>query len=137
MPSPFSLQTPIEELYEYRLARFGQTLSHKLAVDIAHHTARKDSRSATVEDLLHYLPMRYEDRSSPAHISDLTDGMGASLELVVKIAGAFQVKNRRSHKGSNLFIFEVTATDPEKTGRPIVSWASLAPSVSARSCMRC
>jgi ATP-dependent DNA helicase RecG len=66
--------------------------------------------------------MRYEDRSSPAHIRDLTDGMEASLELVVKIAGAFQVKNRRSHGRSSLFIFEVTATDPEKTGRPIVVW---------------
>jgi ATP-dependent DNA helicase RecG len=122
MPSPFSLHTPIEELYKYRLARFGQTLSHKLAVDIAHYTARKDFGGATVEDLLNYLPMRYEDRSNPAHISDLTDGMEASLELVVKIAGAFQVKNRRAPGRSSLFIFEVTATDPEKTGRPIVVW---------------
>jgi ATP-dependent DNA helicase RecG len=122
MPSPFSLQTPIDELYEYRLARFGQTLSHKLAVEIRNHAARKDPRSATVEDLLNYLPMRYEDRSNPAHISDLTDGLEASLELVVKIAGAFQVKNRGSFGRSSLFIFEVTATDPEKTGRPIVVW---------------
>ncbi|HEV7797609.1 MAG TPA: ATP-dependent DNA helicase RecG [Pyrinomonadaceae bacterium] len=122
MPSPFSLQTPIEDFYKYRLARFGQTLSHKLAVEIGNHTARKDSRSATVEDLLNYLPMRYEDRSNPAHIRDLTDGMEASLELVVKIAGAYQVKNRRSYSRSSLFIFEVTATDPEKTGRPIVVW---------------
>jgi ATP-dependent DNA helicase RecG len=32
------------------------------------------------------------------------------------------VKNRRSFGRSSLFIFEVTATDPEKTGRPIVVW---------------
>lgn len=122
MPLPFSLQTSVEELYNYGLPRFGQTLSRKLALEIAAHSNKKDPGSATVEDLLSYLPMRYEDRSSPAHISDLIDGMEASLELIVKIAGAFQVKNRRSQGRSNLFIFEVTATDPEKTGRPIVVW---------------
>ncbi|MEP6819369.1 MAG: ATP-dependent DNA helicase RecG [bacterium] len=122
MPPPFSLKTLVEELCKYGLPRFGQTLSHKLALDIASLSSKKDSSSATVEDLLSYLPMRYEDRSSPAHIRDLTDGMEASLELIVKIAGAFQVKNRRSQGRSSLFIFEVTATDPEKTGRPIVVW---------------
>jgi ATP-dependent DNA helicase RecG len=122
MPPPFSLQTPIADFYKYRLARFGETLSHKLAVEVAGHLSKKDFRNATVEDLLSYLPMRYEDRSHPAQISDLTDGKEASLELVVKIAGAFQVKNRRTHGRSSLFIFEITATDPEKTGRPIVVW---------------
>ncbi|MEP6568264.1 MAG: ATP-dependent DNA helicase RecG [Acidobacteriota bacterium] len=91
-------------------------------MDIASHANKRGSTGATVEDLLSYLPMRYEDRSSPAHISDLTPGIEASLELVVKIAGAFQVKNKRSPGRSSLFIFEVTATDPEKTGRPIVVW---------------
>ena len=122
MPPPFNLKTPVEELYKYGLPRFGQTLSHKLALEIASHSGKKDFSNATVEDLLSYLPMRYEDRSSPAHIRDLTDGLEASLELVVKIAGAFQVKNRRSQGRSSLFIFEVTAADPEKTGRPIVVW---------------
>ena len=122
MPPPFSLKTPVEELYKYGLPRFGQTLSHKLALEIARDSSKKDLSSATIADLLSYLPMRYEDRSSPAHISDLTDGMEASLELVVKIAGAFQVKNRRTHGRSSLFIFEVTATDPDKSGRPIVVW---------------
>src|SRR6476620_10424472 len=122
MPPPFTLKTPVDELYKYGLPRFGQTLSHKLALDVAALSSKKHSNSATIEDLLSYLPMRYEDRSSPAQIRDLADGMEASLELVVKIAGAFQVKNRRSHGRSSLFIFEVTATDPEKTGRPIVVW---------------
>lgn len=122
MPPPFSLQTPIAELYKYRLARFGDILSQKLAVEIAGHCSKKDYRIATVENLLSYLPMRYEDRSNPAQIRELTEGMEASLELVVKIAGAFQVKHRRSQGRASLFIFEVTATDPEKTGRPIVVW---------------
>jgi ATP-dependent DNA helicase RecG len=122
MPAPFSLSTPIDELHKYRLARFGQTLSHKLALALASHFGKKDFHQATVEDLLGYLPMRYEDRSNPARISDLTDGMEASLELLVKIAGGFQVKNRRSYGRSSLFIFEVTATDPDRSGRPIVVW---------------
>ena len=122
MAAPFSLNTPIDELYRYRLARLGQNLSLKLAHALRNHFGKKDKSTATVEDLLSYLPMRYEDRSNPAHIRDLTEGMEASLELIVKIAGGFQVKNRRSHGRSSLFIFEVTATDPDQTGRPIVVW---------------
>src|SRR6266481_45784 len=122
MPAPFSLSTPVDDLYKYRLARFGQTLSHKLALTLKAHFGKKSSAEVTVEDLLAYLPMRYEDRSHPARIRDLAENMEASLELLVKIAGAFQVKNRRSFGRSRLFIFEVTATDPERTGRPVVVW---------------
>ncbi|HLO00193.1 MAG TPA: ATP-dependent DNA helicase RecG [Pyrinomonadaceae bacterium] len=121
MPTPLTLDVAVEELYKYGLARFGPSLAHKLALEVASNAGKKDYRSATVEDLLSYLPMRYEDRSNPAHIRDLTEGMEASLELIVKIAGAFQVKNRRSYR-SNLFIFEITATDPARTGRPVVVW---------------
>jgi len=122
MPSPFNLSVSIDDLYQYRLARLGQTLSHKLAQSLASHFNKSDSSQATVEDLLNYLPMRYEDRSNPARIADLSEGMEASLELTVKIAGGYQVKNRRTHGRSSLFIFEITATDPGKTGRPIVVW---------------
>ncbi|MBC8032398.1 MAG: ATP-dependent DNA helicase RecG [Pyrinomonadaceae bacterium] len=122
MPPPFNLSVSIEELYQYRLARLGQTLSHKLAQSLASHFNKQDSSKANVEDLLNYLPMRYEDRSNPVRIADLEPGKEASLELIVKIAGGYQVKNRRTHGRSSLFIFEVTATDPEKTGRPIVVW---------------
>jgi ATP-dependent DNA helicase RecG len=122
MPAPFSLSTPVDDLYQYRLARFGPTLSHKLALALKSHFGKKTLTEVTVEDLLAYLPMRYEDRSHPARIRDLTDGMQASLELEVKVAGGYQVRNRRSFARSGLFIFEVTATDPERTGRPVVVW---------------
>ncbi|MEP6742925.1 MAG: ATP-dependent DNA helicase RecG [bacterium] len=121
MPAPFSLSTPIDDLYKYRLARFGQTLSHKLALALKSHLG-KSTAEVTVEDLLNYLPMRYEDRSHPARIRDLTEGKQASLELEVKVAGGYQVRNRRSFGRARLFIFEVTATDPERTGRPVVVW---------------
>lgn len=122
MPPPFNLSVSIDDLYQYRVARLGQTLSHKLAQALARQFNKPESARGTVEDLLNYLPMRYEDRSNPARIADLSEGMEASLELIVKIAGGFQVKNRRTHGRSSLFIFEITATDPEKTGRPIVVW---------------
>ncbi|MDQ1640161.1 MAG: ATP-dependent helicase RecG [Pyrinomonadaceae bacterium] len=122
MPAPFSLNTPVEDLYKYRLARFGQTSSQRLASALKAQFGKKSSAEVTVEDLLAYLPMRYEDRSHPARIRDLTEGLEASLELEVKVAGGYQVRNRRSFSRSNLFIFEVTATDPERTGRPVVVW---------------
>ena len=122
MPAPFSLSTPVDDLYKYRLARFGQTLSHNLAIALKSHFGKKTSAEVTVEDLLSYLPMRYEDRSHPACIRDLTEGKQASLELQVKVAGGYQVRNRRSFGRSRLFIFEITATDPERTGRPVVVW---------------
>ncbi|MDQ5846574.1 MAG: ATP-dependent DNA helicase RecG, partial [Acidobacteriota bacterium] len=96
--------------------------SHKLAVALARHFNKKDSAEATVEDLLGYLPMRYEDRSHPALIRDLTEGKEASLELEVKVAGGYQVRSKRSYGRSRLFIFEVSATDPDRTGRPVVVW---------------
>src|SRR6266550_6287101 len=122
MPAHFSLNTPVEDLYKYRLARFGQTSSQRLASALKAQFGKKNSAEVTVEDLLGYLPMRYEDRSHPARIRDLTEGIEASLELEVKVAGGYQVRNRRSFSRSSLFIFEITATDPERTGRPVVVW---------------
>ncbi len=122
MAPPFSLSTPIDELHKYRLARLGQNLSHKLAHALRNHVGKKENSAATVEDLLSYLPMRYEDRSNPARIRDLTEGIEASLELVVKNAGGFEVRNRRSYRRSRLFIFEVVANDPDRTHQDVVVW---------------
>ena len=112
----------IDELYKYRLARLGQHLSQKLAHALRQPIAKKDSGPPTVEDLLNYLPMRYEDRSHPSRISDLTDGKEASLELVVKNAGGYEVRNQRSYGRSRLFIFEVIANDPDRTRQDVVVW---------------
>src|SRR5207247_9997949 len=59
-----------------------------------------------------------------ARIRDLKDGLEASLELYVKLAGGYQVRNKRSFK-QRLFIFEIAATDPERSGRPVVIWTFL------------
>ena len=90
MPPPLSLETPVKELYKYRVARLGQATSQKLAASLAGFASRTKAVEATVEDLLSYLPMRYEDRSNLTTIHDLEDGMEASLELYAKVAGGYQ-----------------------------------------------
>ncbi len=122
MSVAISLNTPIEDLHKFKIARVGQNLSRKLAAALASYSNKKQGADATVEDLLAYLPMRYEDRSHLASIQDLHDGMEASLELQVKLAGGYQVRNRRSYGQSKLFIFEVSGIDAGNTGRPVVVW---------------
>jgi ATP-dependent DNA helicase RecG len=124
MSSGFSitLDTPIVELYRFGIPRFGQGMARKLGLALASLAAKTDATEATVEDLLNYLPMRYEDRSNLARIENLSDGTEASLELYVRVAGGFQVGKNRSPKQPKLFIFEVTASDPERTGKPVVVW---------------
>src|SRR5258705_456635 len=122
MPVAISLNTPIEDLHQFRIARLGEILSRKLAAALASYSIKKQAADATVEDLLNYLPMRYEDRSHLARIEDLKDGVEASLELQVKLAGGYQVRNKRSFGKSQLFIFEASGVDAGKTGRPVVVW---------------
>src|SRR3984893_15670185 len=124
MPASITLDTRINELGQHNLARLGQTTARKLAQALAGVTGKKSASDAAVEDLLNYLPMRYEDRSNLARISDLKDGMEASLELYVKRAGGYQVRNKRSFN-KRLFIFEISATDRERSGREVVVWTFL------------
>jgi len=120
MPSAISLNTPIEDLHSFRIARLGPTLSRKLANALAGHAHKKTSAEVTVEDLLTYFPMRYEDRSRPALIKDLQDGMEASLELNVVHAHGYPVK--KGYGRSQLFIFEVAGMDAARTGREVIVW---------------
>lgn len=120
MPGAISLNTRIEDLHTFRIARLGDQLSHKLALALASHANKRDAADVTVEDLLNYLPMRYEDRSHPAAIRDLSDGLEASLELQVVRAHGYQIK--RGYSRSRLFIFEVTAHDAARTGREVIVW---------------
>ena len=122
MPPELSLRTPIEEIHKFGIGRLGPTLSHKLALALTGHLNRRTFTDVTVEDLLNYLPMRYEDRLKPAHIRDLKPGVEASLELHVRLSGGYEVSGRRSFRRSRLFIFEVSATDPERTGKDVMVW---------------
>ncbi|HEX8188696.1 MAG TPA: ATP-dependent DNA helicase RecG [Pyrinomonadaceae bacterium] len=117
---PLTLDTPVLHLAEQGIARLGAQMSRRLALALAHVAGKSDAGEVTVEDLLNYLPMRYEDRSNMARIADLADGVEASLDLYVRVAGGFQVGKNRGPKAPPLYIFEVTASDPERTGKPVV-----------------
>lgn len=100
-----SLSTPLVELHLHNLSRIGKTTAHKLAVEIAAISAKPDACEATVEDLLHYLPMRYEDRSNLTLVSQLQDGQSASVQVQVRVGGIVPLK------GGRLKMYEFVATD--------------------------
>ncbi|MFL6227797.1 MAG: ATP-dependent DNA helicase RecG [Pyrinomonadaceae bacterium] len=117
-----TLDTSVVHLSKFAVPRFGQPSARRLALALAALSGKHDAGEATVEDLLNYLPMRYEDRSNLARVADLSDGTEASLELYVRVAGGFQVGKNRGPKAPPLFIFEVTASDAERTAKPVVVW---------------
>src|SRR6267378_6466865 len=116
-----SLDTRILDLLEARIPRFGQQSARQLALALTDVSPGKDTAGVTVEDLLNYLPARYEDRSSMVEIRHLYHGLEASLDLTVRVAGGFQVRNRRSFKQS-LYKFEISAVDEQRSGRPVMVW---------------
>jgi len=113
--STISLDTRILDL-PVSIARLGPQGARKLALGVAETSPAKDINSVTVEDLLLYLPMRYEDRSQMMEIRHLFHGVEASLDLTVRVAGARRV-------GRRLFVFEVGATDQRQTGPQVrIRW---------------
>lgn len=122
--SSISAETRILDLPNRGFHRLGPLTARKLALGIAGISTGKDISNVSVEDLLHYLPMRYEDRSNLARISDLRDGMEASLELFVKLCQGRPVRGWRSYR-SRLYIFEISAIDRDRTGKDVVVWTFL------------
>jgi len=122
MPGAISLNTSIEDLHSFKIARLGPVLSRKLAKALATQTYKKSSAAVTVEDLLNYFPMRYEDRSHPALIKDLKESVEASLELTVTHAHGYAVRNQRGYGRPQLYIFEVAGIDGPMTGREVIVW---------------
>src|SRR5574341_2492932 len=94
-----SLDTRILDLPAKGIARVGPIIARKLALGLAEVSPGKDIDSVSFEDLLLYLPMRYEDRSSFARISDLEPGKEASLELFVNFVHARKVRSEERRVG--------------------------------------
>jgi ATP-dependent DNA helicase RecG len=115
-----TLDTPIIEFHKQGISTLSANMSRKLAMAIAGESAKADLTEATAEDLLNYFPMRYEDRSNLLPIDRLYDGIEASVELYVRVAGGFQVGKKRSPKAPPLYIFEISASDAEHKFRPVV-----------------
>src|SRR5437868_584366 len=59
---------------------------------------------STVEDLLYYLPFRYEDRLNPRHIAELQPGEMAALIAEVRSFGLFRTRR--------MPIFQLTVGEP-------------------------
>src|SRR5215207_7076817 len=117
-----TLDTPIIEFQTHGIAKLSAAMSRKLAMAVAGESAKSDLTEATVEDLLNYFPMRYEDRSNLLPIDQLYDGIEASVELYARVAGGFQVGKHRSAKAPPLFIFEISGSDVARTKKPVVVW---------------
>ena len=118
---PISLETRVLALSSTGIARLGSITARKLALGLAQVTPRKDINTVTVEDLLLNLPMRYEDRSKMVEIRHLFHGVEASLDLTVRLAGGYPVRNRRSFR-QRLYIFKISATDQQSTGPQVIIW---------------
>src|SRR6185369_14917197 len=110
-----SLDTPLMELHQYEVPKLKTARrALLLATAVAEVCGKPDPRRANVEDLLHYTPIRYEDRSSMPKIKDLQEGMFAAVEIEVRVAGSYYVK------GGKLSIFEFSGAD--ETGQIRAFW---------------
>jgi ATP-dependent DNA helicase RecG len=108
------LTTPLQQLHLHEIPRVALRTAQKLAEAVAGGTEAGDVRGVTIEDLLLYTPMRYEDRSNLARVRDLRDGIHATTEVEVRVAGSYAVK------GGKLRIFEFSAVD--ETGQIRAFW---------------
>jgi ATP-dependent DNA helicase RecG len=108
------LTTPLYELHLHEIPRLAMKTAQKLTQGVAAATSAANPLQVTVEDLLSYLPMRYEDRSNLARVSDIEHGAYATIEVEVRVAGTYAVK------GGKLRIFEFSAVD--ETGQIRAYW---------------
>jgi ATP-dependent DNA helicase RecG len=116
------LETPLVELHNHEIANLSGAMARKLAMAVANFSYKNDITEATVEDLLNYFPMRYEDRSNLIQIDELTNDSEASVELYARVSGGFKVGKNRGPKAPPLYIFEITGSDAERTRKPVVVW---------------
>jgi ATP-dependent DNA helicase RecG len=113
------LQTPLIGLHEFGVAGLSLAAARKLALAVAVFANKTDATESTIEDLLNYLPMRWEDRSNLTRVGELYDGLETAVELFARVSGGFQVGKNRHAKAPPLFIFEITASDAERTHKPV------------------
>ncbi len=116
------LQTSLLELHEYDIVNLSSAMARKLAMAVANIAYKNDLTDVTVEDLLNYFPMRYEDRSNLIQIDELNADLEASVELYTRVSGGFKVGKNRGPKAPPLYIFEITGSDLERTRKPVVVW---------------
>ena len=105
------ISTPLVEIPGHLIANTSAAIRRKLAIAVAGFAGKTDPNQATVEDLLHYFPARYEDRSNMLSIDMIEDGMEAAVEIVVKVSGGYRVGKNRNPRQPPLFLFEISGAD--------------------------
>lgn len=117
------LDTSIIELYRYGISNLSAGMARKLAVALAAASEKPNVDDVNVEDLLNYLPARYEDRSNFLPLDKIQSGDEAAAELFVRNTAGIQVGKMRDRKKPPLYLFEITAGDRERIHRPVaVKW---------------
>jgi ATP-dependent DNA helicase RecG len=120
---PIRLDTPVIELHKYGVGKLSAAMARKLAVAVSANFDKSDPSDATVEDILNYFPMRYEDRSNLVGIDKLYDGIEASVEIVTRMSSGFPVGKNRGPKQPPLFLFEIAGGDAQRQFKPVtVKW---------------
>jgi len=110
---PVAFDTLLVDLHRTGIPLVGAKASAKLAQAIGAFVCRPPEET-TIEDLLYYTPMRYEDRSNLAKVRDLVPEMEASIEVEIRVSGSYQVSNGRFR------IFELSGVD--ETGQVRAFW---------------
>ncbi|MBC7798829.1 MAG: ATP-dependent DNA helicase RecG, partial [Pyrinomonadaceae bacterium] len=118
--SQLKLNNAIFDFNKLGIANLSEAMARRLALAVATFAGKSDATESTVEDLLNYLPMRWEDRSNLTKIGELTEGAETAVELYVRVSGGFQVGKNRGAKAPPLYIFEITASDVERLHKPVV-----------------
>ncbi|MBP9664473.1 MAG: hypothetical protein KBD94_07595, partial [Pyrinomonadaceae bacterium] len=113
-----TLSTPLIEVPRESLANLTINLKQKLAAAVASAANKTDPETATVEDLLSYLPSRYEDRSNFLSLDKLDDGIEAAVELYSRNATGRRVGRNRDPRKPPLFLFELIAGDRDRLMPP-------------------
>lgn len=120
---PLRLDTPLIELHKLGVGKLSAAMSRKLATAVAANFNIADITRPTIEDLLNYLPSRYEDRSNLVRINELHDDIEASVEIVVRMSSGFPVGRSRGPRQPPLYLFEIVGGDPDRQFKPItVKW---------------
>src|SRR5215468_1582568 len=79
------LSTPLYQLHLHEIPRVATKTAMKLAQGVAAAVDEPNALLVTVDDLLNYLPMRYEDRSNLTRVRDLQHNEFATIEVEVRI----------------------------------------------------
>ncbi len=120
MDATITLTDRLIEVPDRMMGNTSLPLRRKLAIAIAPLAGKTDPAQVTVEDLLHYFPARYEDRSNMLGIDMIEDGMEAAVEIVVKVSGGYRVGKNRNPRQPPLYLFEISGSDVARKHRPIV-----------------